>query len=71
MDVEVERHQRWPVTARRPSFDIAAGFAAGSLVPDIKTPGTTSILVWLEEKKNFPQDLPGFARARPYASPGK
>jgi hypothetical protein len=38
-------------------FDRATGFSAGSLVSDIKTPDTTSILIWREDKKHFPADF--------------
>lgn len=52
-------------------FDVAAGFSAGSLVSDIKTPDTPSILVWREDKKNFRTDFYRFFTGKTVCVTGK
>ena len=52
-------------------FDVAAGFSAGSLVSDIKTPNTPSILVWREDKKNFRPDFYRFYTEKTVCVTGK
>ena len=38
-------------------FDLTAAMSMGSKVSDLKTPDTTSVLIWREDSKNFPQEF--------------
>ena len=41
-------------------FDAAAGMAAGSMVSDMPTPDSSSVLIWRDDKKNFRKEFGPF-----------